>query len=341
MSMKRVAIALLLLALLVLPQVTRGTQTEFAVEVLVFGIFALSLNILIGRLGLISFGHGMFLGIGAYLAAFQLRHLSDNLFLLLLAALLVGALLALIVGALVLRLGGVGFVMITIALCQLFYVVVLSTQKWSGGINGINSIPRPTLWKAANGSGPAWLSLDTGATYYYVALACLGVFVFLLKRLDQSTMGAVFDGIRQNPARMRALGYPVRGFQLAGFVMAGAAAGVAGALHAGLFGFVDPTVFFWTTSGEVILMVILGGVATLYGPLVGAALFLVLFHYLSALTDHWRLALGAVFILVVLYAPRGLVPLVTEFWARRRGAAAPASESTARPLQPAATEARP
>ena len=339
MSMKRVAIALLLLALLVLPQVTRGTQTEFAVELLVFGIFALSLNILIGRLGLISFGHGMFLGIGAYLAAFQLRHLSDNLFLLLLAALLVGALLALIVGALVLRLGGVGFVMITIALCQLFYVLVLSTQKWSGGINGINSIPRPTLWKA--GSGPAWLSLDTGATYYYVALACLGVFVFLLKRLDHSTMGAVFDGIRQNPARMRALGYPVRGFQLAGFVMAGAAAGVAGALHAGLFGFVDPTVFFWTTSGEVILMVILGGVATLYGPLVGAALFLVLFHYLSALTDHWRLALGAVFILVVLYAPRGLVPLVTEFWARRRGAAAPASESTARPQPPAATESRP
>lgn len=339
--MKRLAIAALLLALLLLPQFTRGTQTEFAVEVLAFGIFALSLNILIGRLGLISFGHGMFLGIGAYLAAFQLRHLSDNLFLLLLAALLVGALLALVIGALVLRLGGVGFVMITIALCQLFYVLVLSTQNWSGGINGITSIPRPTLWKT--GSGPDWLSLDTGATYYYVALACLGIFVFLLRRLDQSTMGAVFDGIRQNPARMRALGYPVRLFQLAGFVMAGAAAGVAGALHAGLFGFVDPAVFFWTTSGEVILMVILGGVGALYGPLVGATLFLLLFHYLSALTDHWRLALGAVFILVVLYAPSGLVPLVTEFWARRRAQAVPpvGSDSAPQQLKTTTTDARP
>jgi branched-chain amino acid transport system permease protein len=314
--MKRVAFGLVLAGALLLPHVTRGTQTEFAIEVLVFGIFALSLNILIGRLGLISFGHGMFLGVGAYLAAFQLRHLSENLFLLLGAALLVGGLVALLVGALVLRLGGVGFVMITIALCQLFYVLVLSTHGWSGGINGLTSIPRPTLWRP--GEGPEWLSLDTGATFYYVSLACLACFVFLLRRLDASPMGSVFDGIRQNPARMRALGYPVRLFQLIGFVMAGAAAGVAGALHAGLFGFVDPTVFFWTTSGEVILMVILGGAGALYGPLVGAALFLTLFHHLSGLTDHWRLVLGLVFIFVVLYAPRGLVPLATEAWARRR-----------------------
>jgi branched-chain amino acid transport system permease protein len=330
--MKRAVLGLLLVLVLLLPHVTRGTQTEFAIEVLVFGIFALSLNILIGRLGLISFGHGMFLGIGAYLAAFQLRQLTDNLFLLVLAALIVGALLALIVGALVLRLGGVGFVMITIALCQLFYVLVLSTQDWSGGINGLTSIPRPTLWKGDE--VPAWMSLDTGATFYYVALACLSGFLYLLRRLDESTMGAVFDGIRQNPARMRALGYPVRLFQLAGFVMAGSAASVAGALHAGLFGFVDPTVFFWTTSGEVILMVILGGATTLYGPLIGAALFLLLFHYLSGLTDHWRLVLGLVFVFVVLYAPRGLVPLVSEAWQRHTARRRTPAEAPARVVTP-------
>ncbi|MEJ5988417.1 branched-chain amino acid ABC transporter permease [Ramlibacter sp. PS3R-8] len=305
---------LFLLLALAVPHVTRGTQTEFAIELLITGIFALSLNILIGRLGLISFGHGMFLGVGAYLAAFQLRNVTDNLFLLLLAALLVGAVIALLVGALVLRLGGVGFVMITIAMCQLVYVVILSTQTWSGGINGLTSIPRPTFWKDA----PAWLSLDTGATFFYVALACLVVFIWLLKRLDASAMGSVFEGIRQNPGRMLALGYPVRAFQLTGFVMAGAAAAVAGALHASLFGFVDPTVFFWTTSGEVILMVILGGATALYGPLVGAMIFLALFHYLSGLTDHWRLVLGLVFVVVVLYAPRGLVPLMAEAWTRRR-----------------------
>ncbi len=315
---ERWATVALLAAALALPHVTRGTQTEFVIEILIFGMFALSLNILIGRLGLISFGHGMFLGIGAYLAAFLLRRVSDNLFLLIAAVLIVGAVVAAIVGAMVLRLGGVGFVMITIALCQLFYVLVLSTDQWSGGINGIASIPRPNLWSAGN--APEWMSLDNGTTFYYVALAGLVVLVLLLKRLDASPLGAVFAGIRQNAARMRALGYPVRRFQLFGFVMAGSAAAVAGALHASLFGLADPTVFFWTTSGEVILMVILGGVGSLYGPLVGAALFLALFHYLGTVTDHWRLVLGMVFVIVVLYAPSGLVPLMASTWSRWRGA---------------------
>lgn len=320
------ALALLAVAL-ALPHFTRGTQTEFMIEILIFGMFALSLNILIGRLGLISFGHGLFLGVGGYLAAFLLRHVSDNLFLLLAAVLIAGALMSAIVGAMVLRLGGVGFVMITIAFCQLFYVLVLSTERWSGGMNGIPSIPRPTLWSA--GKTPEWMSLNNEITFYYVALAALVVLVLLLKRLDASPLGSVFAGIRQNAARMRALGYPVRRFQLIGFVMAGSVAAVAGALHASLFGFADPTAFFWTTSGEVILMVILGGVGSLYGPLVGAALFLALFHYLGTVTDHWRLVLGVVFVAVVLYAPNGLVPLIANAWKRWRGPATPKSAALA------------
>jgi branched-chain amino acid transport system permease protein len=306
-----------LAAALALPHFTRGTQTEFAIEVMVTGMFALSLNILIGRLGLISLGHGLFLGVGAYLAGFMLRHLSENLFLLLAAALVLGIVVSALVGAMVLRLGGVGFIMITIAFCQLFYVLILSTQAWSGGINGIPSIPRPTLWPGKD--LPGWLSLNSEYTFYYVALVCLVLLVYALKRLDASPLGSVFSGIRQNPARMRALGYPVRRFQLIGFVMAGSLAAVAGALQASLFSLVDPSLLFWTTSGEVILMVILGGVGALYGPLVGAALFLALFHYLGTLTDHWRLVLGIVFVLVVLYAPSGLVPLAANALERWRG----------------------
>lgn len=305
-----------LAAALALPHFMRGTQTEFAIEVMVTGMFALSLNILIGRLGLISLGHGLFLGVGAYLAGFMLRHLSDNLFLLLAAALVLGIVVSALVGAMVLRLGGVGFIMITIAFCQLFYVLILSTQTWSGGINGIPSIPRPTLWPGKD--LPDWLSLNSEYTFYYVALVCLVLLVYALKRLDASPLGSVFSGIRQNPARMRALGYPVRRFQLIGFVMAGSVAAVAGALQASLFSLVDPSLLFWTTSGEVILMVILGGVGALYGPLVGAALFLALFHYLGTLTDHWRLVLGIVFVLVVLYAPSGLVPLAANALERWR-----------------------
>jgi len=306
-----------LLAALALPHFTRGTQTEFATEVMITGMFALSLNILIGRLGLISFGHGLFLGVGAYLAGFMLRHLSENLFLLLAAALLVGIVVSALVGAMVLRLGGVGFVMITIAFCQLFYVLILSTQTWSGGINGIPSIPRPKLWPGDD--LPNWLTLDSEFTFYYVTLGALVLLMVGLTRLDASPLGSVFSGIRQNAARMRALGYPVRRFQLIGFVMAGSIAAVAGALQASLFSLVDPSLLFWTTSGEVILMVILGGVGALYGPLVGAALFLALFHYLGTLTDHWRLVLGIVFVVVVLYAPNGLVPLVTNAVRRWRG----------------------
>ncbi len=328
--MNRVACGLGALVLAALPHFTRGTQTEFLTEIFVYGIFALSLNILIGRLGLISFGHGLFLGAGAYLAAFQLVHLTDNLFALLAVALVVGALVASVVGLLVLRLGGVGFVMITIAMCQLFYVLVLSTQAVSGGINGLSGLPRPTLWP---GAGPDWISLDNEVTFYYVALACLVLFVLLLRRFDRSRMGMVFHGIRQNPVRMRALGYPVRTFQLIGFVMAGAAAAVAGALGAGLQGLVDPTVFFWTTSGEVILMVILGGSTALLGPVVGAAIFLTLFHQLSGITDHWRLVLGVAFVLVVLYAPRGVVPMIGEAWRLRRGTRAAPS------IAPGGTEA--
>jgi len=312
--MKRTVALVACVLLLALPHVSRGTQIEFVTEILIFAMFAASLNILIGRLGLISFGHGMFLGIGGYLAAFQLAHVT-NLFALLGAALLVGACLALVVGALVLRLGGVGFVMITIASCQLFYVMILATQGLTGGINGLSGLPRPTLW--IDGQGPAWLSLDNEVTFYYVALACLAIFLVALRRLDRSRMGMVFHGIRQNAERMKALGYPVRRFQLAGFVMAGAAASVAGALNAGLMGLVDPSLFFWTTSGEVILMVILGGSTALLGPVVGAAIFVTLFHQLSGITDHWRLVLGLVFVAVVLYAPRGVVPMVQERWSRR------------------------
>jgi len=310
--MIRLAWGAAVLVLLVLPHLLRTTVAEFVIEILIYGMFATSLNILIGRLGLISFGHGMFLGVGAYLAAFQLVHLSENLFVLLMAAVLLGAVISLAVGALVLRLGGVGFVMITIALCQLFYVLILSTQDTTGGINGLSGLPRPTLGQTD--VGPEWLSLDNTATFYYVCLTCLAAFLLALRRLDASPMGMVFHGIRQNPARMRALGYPVRLFQLVGFVMAGVGASVAGALSAGLLGVVDPTLFFWTTSGEVILMVILGGSTVLLGPLVGAAIFITLFHQLSGITDHWRLVLGLVFVIVVLFAPRGVLPVVLDWW---------------------------
>jgi branched-chain amino acid transport system permease protein len=328
MNRGRLVVAVLLVLALLLPHGLRGTQIEFAIEVMTTGMFALSLNILIGRLGLISFGHGLFLGVGAYLAGFMLPHLTQNLFALLAAAVVAGVLLSVVVGMLVLRLGGVGFVMITIALCQLVYVAVLSADQWTRGINGISSLPRPVLWSGAG--APEWASLDSDKTFYHVALIALVGLLYLLHRLDASPMGAVFAGIRQNAARMAALGYPVRRFQLIGFVMAGTVASVAGALQASLFNLVEPGILFWTFSGEVILMVILGGVASLYGPLVGAALFLALFHYLALLTEHWRLVLGSVFVVVVLFAPGGLVPLVRDAWQRWR-AGKPSATAAAAP----------
>ena len=206
------------------------------------------------------------------------------------------ALLALLIGAVSLRTSGMYFIMITLAFAQMLYYFFVSLEVY-GGDDGLSIARRNRL------SG---LDLENEAAFYYVCLLVLAVFLFLGRRLVRSRFGMVLQGCKENEERMRALGFPVYRYKLAAFVLAGAVAGLAGALMANYMGFVDPALMHWTVSGEIMVMVILGGMGTLAGPVIGAAVLLLLEEILSAYMEHWMIILGPVLVLVVLFARRGI-----------------------------------
>lgn len=310
--MKRAVLLAALVLLLAVPWFATGTQSEFIGDILLYALFALSLNILMGQLGLLSFGHGTFYGLGGYTAAVILLHVTHNLWLMLAAAIVVCAIASLVIGYFALLSRGMGFVMITMAVSQLFYIVTVTAYEVTGGVDGMIGIPRPEFFP---GSGEiSWLSLSSSTGLYYLCLVVFLIGLGLIHRLRNSPLGAAFEGIRENEERMRSVGYPVGTYKLIGFVIAGTLAGVAGALSAVQLGFAGPTTFFWSTSGEVILAVVIGGASTLFGPVIGSVLFLSLFRFIGQYTEHWRLFVGIVFVLIVMFAPGGLGGL----WRQRK-----------------------
>jgi branched-chain amino acid transport system permease protein len=217
------------------------------------------------------------------------------------AAVAVAMLAALVIGAVSLRTRGVYFIMITLAFAQMVYYIFVSLKVY-GGDDGL-----PLGGRSLLGLG---LDLKSDVTFYYVVLAIFAVAFFLLARLLNSRFGRVLQGIRENETRMEALGYPVYRYKLIAFVLAGAVAGLGGALLANQNELTSPTMLHWTQSGTLLIMVILGGVGFLYGGLLGAAVFLLLEEVLSGYTIHWQLGVGLVLLAVVLYAPNGLSTLL-------------------------------
>ena len=213
-------------------------------------------------------------------------------------ALAVGAaaFLALLVGAVSLRTSGMYFIMITLAFAQMLYYFFVSLEVY-GGDDGMSIAERNSL---------PGLDLENEASFYYVCLLLLAALLLAGRRLVRSRFGMVLQGCKENEQRMQALGFPVYRYKLAAFVMAGAAAGLAGALMANYMGFVSPGLMHWTVSGEIMVMVILGGMGTLAGPAIGAAVLLLLEEILSAYMEHWMIILGPVMVLVVLFARRGI-----------------------------------
>lgn len=295
----------LLLVLLLLPQVLQATEQDFYIgmvsRVLIFALAATSLNLILGFGGMVSFGHAAFVGMGAYTAAIAMNAGWMSAWSTWPLAFAVGGVLALVVGAISLRTQGVYFIMITLAFAQMLYYLMVSLKAYGGD----DGLPLPA--RAEVGLG---VDLAQDAHFYYAVLAVF-VLVFLgVHRLVNARFGHVLQASRDNATRMQALGYAVRRFQLAAFALAGALAGLAGALLANQSGFVGPSLMQWSQSGMLMVMVILGGVGRLYGGLAGAVLFLVAEEVLAAYTIHWQLGLGAVLLLVVLRAPNGLLSLV-------------------------------
>lgn len=304
------------LALLVaVPPAAHALGDPYVVNIvtraLILAIAAVSLDFILGYGALVSFGHAAFVGAGAYTVGILAHHAHEgtpvidgfpglagtNAALVAWpAAIAVAALLALVIGALSLRTRGLYFIMITLAFAQMAFFLFTSMERY-GGDDGL------ILWERSR--IPA---LDPGSTvqFYYLCLALLVAFVAFLRRSVDARFGRVLRGAADNERRMLALGFPVYRYRLAAFVIAGAGAGLAGALLANQDTFVSPELMHWRHSGELLIMVILGGLGTLYGPVLGALALVLLEEVLSAWTEHWMLILGPMLVLVVLFARRGL-----------------------------------
>jgi len=293
------AAALLLGAPFVLPPYPLGLLLEASL----FGLFAVSLDLLVGWAGLVSLGHAAAFGLGGYTLALLTLRGGVSLLPALLGALLLAGAWAGLTGVLCVRGRGVGFLMLTLAFAQLLHTVAYKWTSVTGGSNGLAGIPRPplALWPLGV------LPVQGDVPFYFVALGALAAAGLLLHRVARSPVGHILQGIRANEARMRALGFPVARYKVAALTLAGALAALAGALHAAYTGYVSPESLDWVASGEVLIMVLVGGAGTLLGPVVGAAIFLFLREVVSTLTQHWMLYLGALFMACVLLFPQGVV----------------------------------
>lgn len=292
----------LLLALLAaLPPLLQAMGLEFytvvATRILIFAIAASSLNLILGFGGLVSFGHAAYIGLGAYTVGVLMDAGITSAWVAWPAAMVVSAIAAAVIGAISLRTRGVYFIMITLAFAQMFYYLAVSLKAY-GGDDGL-----PLAQRSAFGFG---LDLKDDANFYWVALALFAIVMAGLQRVVNSPFGWLLQGARENEVRVAAAGGRVFALRWQAFVLAGAIAGLAGAMLANLNGLVSPHLMHWSQSGQLMVMVIIGGAGALWGGPLGALALLLLEELLSGYTLHWQLGLGALLLLVVLYAPRGL-----------------------------------
>jgi branched-chain amino acid transport system permease protein len=278
-------------------------------RVMIFAIAAVSLDLIVGYGALVSFGHAAFVGLGAYSVGILASHGIGDALVALPVAILVAALFALATGIVCLRTRGVYFIMITLAFSQMAFFTASSLSPY-GGDDGLTIHARDTL------AGFAWIKSD--GALYYVALVFLLLAFLLCRSLIASRFGRVLRGGRQNPARMAALGFEVFRYQLVAYAISGALAGVSGFLLANATNFVSPAYMSWQRSGELIIMIVLGGLGTLYGAIIGAAAFILSEEWLAGFTEHWKMIFGPLLILVVVFARGGLVGLTARISGGRR-----------------------
>jgi branched-chain amino acid transport system permease protein len=315
LTLKTCILIAALVFLIGLPPVASALEATFYIglfsRILIYALAAVSLDLILGYGGMVSFGHAAFFGAGAYVVGILAFHGiegsavinwpfvimgTDNALISWSVAAVASAGLAFVIGAISLRTSGVYFIMITLAFAQMMYFFFTSLEFY-GGDDGLSLFTRSRL---------GHMDLSNDAAFYYTCLGLLIGFLLFSRRLVNSRFGMVIRGCKENERRMGALGFPTYRYKLVCFVIAGAGAGLAGALMANQTEFVSPSLLHWTVSGDILVMVILGGVGTLVGPVFGATVFLLLEEFLSRYTEHWMLFLGPILIFVVLFARRGL-----------------------------------
>jgi len=325
MGVRGWVIAMVLAALALLPAFAAYTDNSFYLDVgtrlVILAMAAVSLNLILGNGGMISLGHAGFVGIGSYAVGIPAYHgVQDGLihFPLAIAA---AALFALITGAICLRTKGVNFIMITMAFSQMAFFGFVSIEEY-GGDDGLVIEMRSQFGD--------WIDLENNVTLFYLSFLSLLAVIYLVHRIVNSRFGMVIAGAKGNERRMQSIGFNTYRYQLVGYVIAGTICGYAGALLGNFTSFIAPEMMDWSRSGEMIFMVVLGGSGTLFGPVLGAAAFLLLEEYLSPLLDfflyegagiYWHFSFGIILILVVLFAKggiSGLLDRLEEFRLRRK-----------------------
>ncbi|HSE93166.1 MAG TPA: branched-chain amino acid ABC transporter permease [Methylomirabilota bacterium] len=303
-SPRALALGAGLVALALVPAAAATLNQPFYLDlvrrIMIFAIAALSLDLILGYGGMVSFGHAAYLGIGAYAVGVLAHHGVHDGFVQWGLAVAASALVALGIGAVSIRTSGVYFIMITLAFTQMLYYLGISIEEY-GGDDGMRLAARSQF---------RLIDLRDGVTFYYVVLAILLLCLLLGHRLVNARFGMVIRSVKSNEARARAIGFSPYRYKLVAFVVAGAMCGVAGALLVNHTEYLTPEFMHWTRSGEIMFMVILGGMGTLTGPVLGAVVLLLLEDVLSAWTVHWQIVLGPFLVLVVLFARRGLAGLL-------------------------------
>lgn len=312
----RLGVAVLLALCASAPFLVRGDYyVQLCTEILIAGLLAVSLNFLLGFTGLVSLGHAAYLGVGAYAFALLTKNVYPSMWAGLAAAGASCALLAWCIGVFCVRLAGLYFAMLTLAFSQVIYTVAYYWRGVTGGDDGMLGIPRPGIGIP----GAFEISLESFTVFYYFVLCVVAALLLIAWRIANSPFGRVLQAIRENPERVEFIGLPVHRYKLAAFVLAGALGGFAGGLYAAFQGYISPDLLYWTQSGEIVLMTILGGMYSFLGPAFGAGLLLFIRDTVLNFMEYWRIVVGGVLVFLVLFLPGGIL----GFWegrARERSA---------------------
>ena len=298
-KIRRHRVAAVIAFLLVFPLLM--PYQALAINILIFGLFAVGFNLLFGYTGLLSFGHAAFLGVGSYLTGIGMVQMGLPWGLAVLLGVVSAALAGVVIGFLAIRTRGIYFSMVTLALAQIVYYVFYKAERWTGGENGLRGIQVPALEV-----GGIRLDFLNPTTKYYVILAFVAVALWLVSRLLASPFGAVIEAVRENEQRAAACGFDVARTKLLVFVISAALCGLAGALRALHLSVVPIDSLHYLLSGQAVMMCLLGGMGTFFGPFVGAGLFLTLEDVATTLTPHWMAVVGGVFMVCVLFFPAGV-----------------------------------
>jgi branched-chain amino acid transport system permease protein len=300
MSRARLLAVAALITLAIVPWVLARHQLSLLTDLMIAGLFAMSLDLIMGYTGMVSFGHAAYFGLGAYASALILLHFAQPIPVALLAGALLAGAVAVPVGWFSTRATGIYFAMLTLAFAQFLYTVAYKWRDLTGGSDGIAGVPKTRLFWG----GP---SLASPNAFYFLVAVCLVLSLVLCRALVRSPFGRALQAIRENERRFTSLGRDPRPFKLVVFVIAAVFAGLAGALFAPFRGFASPEVMFWVFSGQGLMMVVMGGIGTLVGPILGAMVFILIQEVLSSYTEHWMIFTGLVFVLIVIFLPGGLV----------------------------------